>query len=588
MEENFLKPEHYPAAPQRALRKPNFQSGAFLLLILCLTSSPSLAQRVPQPRAINTKLDQQRIARLDQTIPRLMAEADIPGLSIVLINDAQVVWSRVFGVKNSETREPVDDNTVFEAASLSKPVFAYAVLQLVDSGKLDLDTPLTRYLPGRYDVGDDPRLDQITARRVLSHTTGFPNWRPRGGQHVDKTLKIYFTPGDRFSYSGEGFVYLARVVEHITGEKLDVFMKRTVLDPLGMTSSSYVWQDSYDARKTFTHDNLGRVSGRGKPEQANAAASLHTTASDYARFVCAIYRSLGAGDQIKASGPTSSAASLKPATARSMLTPQINVTDAGVNSLQSPEAKLLPAVSWGLGWGLEKSDDGVTFWHWGDNGDTKAYVMASEKQRTAVVMFANSSNGLSIINEVVEGALGGQHPSLAWINVERYNSPARLMFKAIVKSDAATVLAEYRKSRADAETTRSVPTDGSSNVSSASTSETKDPKSKSRRAEKNLSITETGSVASGSSKGSSVRLTEREMNRLGYQLLGLERVKDAIEVFKQNTMDFPEAFNTWDSLAEAFIVSGDKEQAIKYYKKSLELNPANTNAVRKLKELGEG
>jgi len=76
------------------------------------------------------------------------------------------------------------------------------------------------------------------------------------------------------------------------------------------------------------------------------------------------------------------------------------------------------------------------------------------------------------------------------------------------------------------------------------------------------------------------------MNHLGYQLLGLKRIKDAIEVFKQNTVDFPDAFNTWDSLAEGFMVGGDKESAIKYYKKSLELNPDNTNAVQKLKELG--
>ncbi len=82
-----------------------------------------------------------------------MADGDIPGLSIALIRDAEVAWSRGFGVKNVETKEAVDDNTVFEAASLSKPVFAYAVMKLVDSGRLDLDTPLTKYLPGKYDVG---------------------------------------------------------------------------------------------------------------------------------------------------------------------------------------------------------------------------------------------------------------------------------------------------------------------------------------------------------------------------------------------------------------------------------------------------
>ena len=445
-----------------------------------------------------------------------MTEANIPGLAIAVIQDSKVIWTRAFGVTNSETKARVIDNTVFEAASLTKPVFAYAVLKLVDSGKLDLDTPLAKYLPGRYDVGDDPRLDQITARHVLSHTTGFPNWRPRG----DKTLKIYFTPGNRFSYSGEGFVYLSKVVEQITGESQEAFIKRTVLDPLDMKSSNLVWRNDYESLKTYTHDLVGGVSGRGKPDKPNAAASLQTTANDYSKFVIAILK--GAG--------------LKPATARLMLTPQSSVTLAGTNSLNAPDAKRSPTVSWGLGWGLEKTPDGMAFWHWGDNGDTKAFVIADSKQKTALVMFANSANGLSIIHDLVGNVLGNDHPSLTWLNLERYNSQPRLMFKAILKSDAATVLAEYRQ----------------------------------RRSENNIS------------------LTESEMNRLGYQLLRLKRNKDAIAVFTQNTVDFPRAYNTWDSLAEAYMIDGDKESAIKYYKQSLELNPDNTNAVQKIKELAAG
>lgn len=205
-----------------------------------------------------------------------------------------------------------------------------------------------------------------------------------------------------------------------------------------------------------------------------------------------------------------------------------------MTSITRPTAPLSTAIPWGLGWGLEKSDQGTTFWHWGDNGDTTACVMAFDKQKTGVVMFANSSGGLSIIREVLDDALGGQHPAISWINYERYDSPARLMFKAILKSDAETVLSNYRKRR---------------------------------------------------ESGGNLPLTESQMNRLGYQLLGLKRVKDAIEVFRQNTVDFPEAFNTWDSLAEGLMINGDKESAIKYYKKSLELNPENTNAVQKLKEL---
>jgi len=454
-----------------------------------------------------------------------MTEADIPGLSIAVIRDSKVIWTRGFGVTNAETKAPVNNNTIFEAASLTKPVFAYAVLKLVDDGKLDLDTPLVKYMPGRYDVGDDPRLDQITARHVLSHTTGFPNWRPRG----DKILKMYFTPGNRFSYSGEGFVYLSKVVEQITGESLEKFIKRTVFDPLDMRSSDLVWRNEYESLKTFTHDWVGGVSGRGKPDKPNAAASLQTTANDYAKFVVAMLNETG----------------LKPATAQLMLTPQASVTLAGAFSLNAADAKRSPTVSWGLGWGLETIPDGTAFWHWGDNGDTKAFVLAVPREKTALVMFANSANGLSIINELVGSVMGNDHPALAWLNLERYNSQPRLMFKAILRSNAETVLADYGQRRAALSTT------------------TKKP-----QAENNLS------------------LTESEMNRLGYQLLRLKRVKDAIAVLTQNTVDFPEAFNTWDSLAEAYMIDGDKQSAIKYYKKSLELNSGNTNAVQKLKELG--
>ena len=162
------------------------------------------------------------IARLEHGVPQLMHDGDVPGLSIALIRDGKLVWHHGFGVTNAETKAPVTGSTVFEAASLSKPVFAYAVLKLVDGGKFDLDKPLNQYLSGNYDVGDDPRLNQITARRVLTHTTGFPNWRPNGSP----VLKIFFTPGEKFSYSGEGFVYLAKAVEHLAGEPFDAFMKK--------------------------------------------------------------------------------------------------------------------------------------------------------------------------------------------------------------------------------------------------------------------------------------------------------------------------------------------------------------------------
>src|SRR5262245_5510500 len=459
---------------------------------------------------------EQVIAKLEQGVPQLMKDGDVPGLSIALLRDGELVWRHGFGVKNTKTNEPVTDDTVFEAASLSKPVFAYAVLKLFDAGKFDLDKPLNQYLPGNYDVGEDPRLGQITARHVLSHTTGFPNWRPRG-----RALKIHFTPGDRFSYSGEGFVYLSKVIEHVTGETFNDCMQRMVSDPLVMTSSSDVWQETYDTLKTVRHNSVGEVTGRNKPEQANAAASLHTTAQDFGRFVSAILKGTG----------------LKRETLKLMLTPQIKVSESGTNNIASSPEKLSPTISWGLGWGLQTTGAGVSFWHWGDMGDSKAYIFSFVQQKLGVVFFANSVTGLSIAREIVDLAVGGEQPALAWLKYESYKSPGRVLFKNILAKGADAAFVEYRQWR------------------------------------------------QGRAPGEVVN--ENQMNRIGYDLLSAKRVKDAIEVFKQNVADYPQSANSYDSLGEAYMVNGDRELAIKNYERSVELAPDNTNGVEMLKKLRE-
>jgi CubicO group peptidase (beta-lactamase class C family) len=140
-----------------------------------------------------------RIADWERSIPRIMAEFTVPGLSIVVIRNGRMAWRRGFGVKDAASKAPVANNTMFEAASMSKPLFAYAVMKLCKRGVIGLDTPLTKYTTERFLEGD-PRLDLITARCVLSHTTGFPNWRSAA-----EPLKINFTPGEKWSYSGEGY-----------------------------------------------------------------------------------------------------------------------------------------------------------------------------------------------------------------------------------------------------------------------------------------------------------------------------------------------------------------------------------------------
>ena len=374
-----------------------------------------------------TKAGEPDQADLRLKVPRLMEQAGVQGVQIAVLSGGKTAWHASYGLANAETNAPVTDASVFEAASLSKPVFAYAVLTLVDAGLVDLDRPISKYLPGRYDVGDDVRLDLITPRHVLSHRSGFPNWRSGSDP-----LKIHFTPGDRFSYSGEGFVYLAAAVERITGQTLEAFVRRTVFDPLGMASSSYVWQSRYDSLKVYNHDLLGDLAGRRTPWRANAAASLHTTAGDYARFVAAVLAGKG----------------LRPETARALMTPQSRPDERGINTATAaPTGRAAAGVAWGLGWGLEQEGEAWSLWHWGDNGTTKAYVTASPTRGTGVVFFVNSENGLLVAPPVIAEVMGSESPALAWLK-QRGPAPAFGPFLAALRaSGAVRALDAYRASR---------------------------------------------------------------------------------------------------------------------------------------------
>ena len=171
------------------------------------------------PPKSNESLDH-LVLRLEERIPRITHEANVPGLSIALIRNGETAWAHGFGVMNTETRQPVKPETVFEGCSLSKPVFAYAALKLCETGRLALDRPLSLHLPNPY-VPNDPRVQKMTMRQALAHTSGFPNWRPdcwdsEGWDPEGGLLQTYFEPGERFSYSGEGYMYVQHVVEHVT------------------------------------------------------------------------------------------------------------------------------------------------------------------------------------------------------------------------------------------------------------------------------------------------------------------------------------------------------------------------------------
>ncbi len=209
----------------------NVSSALPLAALLLLSAACDPPQDVSIPDTALSEIPE--IATLAATLEELMQEARVPGATFPLIKGGELAAERGLGAAAGVAVTP---DTVFEAASLSKPVAAYLVLKMAERGEIDLDRPLAELLP--HPDLDDPRRDQLTARQVLSHTTGLPNWRPGRWTDDPGPLSIGFGPGSRFSYSGEGFEYLQAVVEQLSGVSLEELAAREIFSPLGMSHSS--------------------------------------------------------------------------------------------------------------------------------------------------------------------------------------------------------------------------------------------------------------------------------------------------------------------------------------------------------------
>ncbi len=313
---------------------------------------------------------------LHDTLEALAEKHHVCGVAVAVIKNRKLdTMDFATGCLPAAT---VNGDSVFQAASLSKPVFAYAVLKLVAQGKLELDVPVVKYLPQGYrhqfsplnaepsELVTDPRLQAVTVRMVLNHTSGLPNW-------AFGPLKFDAAPGAKWHYSGEGYVLLQRAVEAVTGQPLDRFMTAQVFKPLGMHHSSFVWNEG------IAHKLLPGTKANGAPratmdlKRPNAAFSLSTTAADYGKFLASL---LGDEEVVKQAGGSPV------------------VADASLG------------IGWGLGWGIE----GNHIWQWGNNTGYRAFAIASLKTGDGVVMLTNSENGLKLAEPVVQKILPGEHP----------------------------------------------------------------------------------------------------------------------------------------------------------------------------------
>ncbi len=316
-------------------------------------------------------------------LSELLEESFTPGISLSVIKDGKITESYALGYKSMDSKSQISNRTVFSAASLSKCILSYIVLELNRQGKIDLDTPMNDYFTYE-DIQHDERSSKVTARMVLSHSTGLPNWR--SGE-----LNFKNDPGSKFGYSGEGFVWLQRTIEHISGSDLESLAQKMVFKPLGMERTSYTFLDEFNDDYALPHNNQMKSNGKFKIKDANAAHSLQTTAVDYARFMIALVEE---SNQL-------------------IHEVQTSVSDNDLGN-----------VSWALGVGLQITDQGKELWHWGDNGTFKAYFTINPASKDGLVYFTNGSNGLSITTEIADLILSSPQPSVPWNDYAHYRSPS--------------------------------------------------------------------------------------------------------------------------------------------------------------------
>lgn len=321
-------------------------------------------------------------AKITQHIENIMDSIALPGLSIALVNDRNIVYHSTFGVTDIETEQPITQKTIFEAASLSKPLFAYFMMMMVEDGQLAIDEPIFPYLKAA--LGKEETIKQIdpnalanyktiTPRMILSHQTGIPNW-----MH-GKPVTVAFKPGTGFSYSGEAYQHLAAAFGTKMGigwgSALDSMFIKKVAEPLGMDRSYYTHNDTIEKYVAKGHKDGVVTQVANKNEKVGPAHSLHSDAEDYAHFL------------IELMNPRY----ISEVTRNEMLKEHTHFKDN--NHLKQEVGQ----TGWGLGMAQKPTEYGMMHMHTGNNHDFQAYMMILPEQQFGIVFFTNSNKAIPFI-----------------------------------------------------------------------------------------------------------------------------------------------------------------------------------------------
>ncbi|QOY92029.1 beta-lactamase family protein [Paludibaculum fermentans] len=357
-------------------------------------------------------------ASIDSEVRKLMEKTHARGLALSVIDHGKVTYTQAYGIRNAKG-DPLTSDTVMYGASLTKTVFAYTVMQLVDQGRLKLDTPIKNYLdkplpaygpdpvfPDKYgpykDLASDPRWEKITARMALTHSIGFSNFF---FLEPDQKLRIHFEPGTRYSYSGEGLILLQSVIERGSKAKglgLDVGdLTQANFDRLGMTRTSLVWRDSFAANLADGWNDQGKPEEHDQRSKVRAAGSMDTTISDLSKFVAALVRGEGLS-----------------ATARAEITKrQLHITTAHQFPASQPDlpaAKQRKDLYAGLGVVVFDGPQGHGFFKGGHNDSTANTMVCLESSQRCVLILSNDVRAEAGFADLVRFLLGKTGVPFDW------------------------------------------------------------------------------------------------------------------------------------------------------------------------------
>jgi CubicO group peptidase (beta-lactamase class C family) len=358
-------------------------------------------------------------AAIDAEAGRIMARTHANGMAVAVIDHGKVKYANAYGIRDAKG-DPLTRDTVMYGASLTKTVFAYTVMQLVDQGKLKLDTPLKDDLdnplpsygpdpvfPDKYgpykDLADDPRWQKITPRMCLTHSTGFSNF---WFIEPDQKLHIHFDPGTHFSYSGEGLILLQFVIEHgrkAQGLGLDLGdLTKANFDRLGMTRTSLVWSvNNPETNVADGWNDQGQPQPHEKRSKVRVAGSMNTTISDLSKFTAALVR----GDGLSASSRAE------------ISKPSLHITTAGLFPLFQPDQPVAAQrkdLASGLGVTVFDGPQGHGFYKGGHDGQTANTMVCIERSQRCVLILSNDVRSEAGFAEMVRFILGDTGVPYDW------------------------------------------------------------------------------------------------------------------------------------------------------------------------------